>query len=164
MTPIVLVGFPLPPSFNEQHMPSRGRLVKTRVAREYDAHVAHYQMRHHQKLLEIRNTLGPMMEHHALKVNFYFMFHKHRLFTKTKRADSWCKSLDATNRIKSAQDAVARVLGIDDKFHFQHYVEKVACENSVSEQVVITLELARPREFAEVMQELLAIKGKVQGE
>ena len=146
----------MPPTANRQVMPSRGRLVKTKDAREFDTAVAIFQMRQHEKLKDVRKKLTSLFELNSqltLFVSFYFVFEKKRLFTKSKKADSWVKTIDASNRLKSVQDGLTKAIGIDDKFHFQNYVEKIYCDSPSQEQVIIKIETSQARSWAMLEQE-----------
>lgn len=74
-------------------------------------------------LIEI--TADPTL---ALKVDCFFAFPKEKLISKTAKAKSPIKTLDANNRLKSCLDSVSRIIQIDDK----HFVTGV-CEKVVSE-------------------------------
>ena len=72
-------------------------------------------------LFEVMNDESGMM----LKVDFFFVFKRERLWTKDNRP----KKLDASNRIKAASDQLAKFFGIDDKVFFSVSSEKVSGEN-----------------------------------
>jgi hypothetical protein len=69
----------------------------------------------------------------------FFVFHKDRVISKTKQAKSKYKSIDSNNRIKSAIDAVAKLLGFDDKMIFKETSHKVTCDDIKDEQLIVRI-------------------------
>ena len=62
---------------------------------------------------------GAMFELHL-----YFCFPSSRLYTKKNEL----KKLDTTNRIKSIEDAISKLLGVDDKYFNPTRAERVICK------------------------------------
>jgi hypothetical protein len=134
-----LDGFPMPPSINEQLMSVRGRLIKTKKAREFDKQVNEYCRANRAIIKEIKKELTPALAMQGLKIDCFFAFHEDRLVTKTKKAKDWLKVLDANNRLKSTLDGISKALEIDDKFFIAGNCEKVSCKSLEDQRVLIRI-------------------------
>lgn len=150
-----LDDFPLPPSINEQLMSVRGRLIKTKKAREFDKQVDEYCRANRAKLNEIKETLIPALSLQGLKIDCFFIFHEDRLVTKTKKAKDWLKVLDANNRLKSTLDGISKALQIDDKFFIAGNCEKVSCKSLGEQRVLIRI---KPQNLKSLEQVLFLMK------
>jgi hypothetical protein len=82
-------------------------------------------------------------------------FEPGRLFTKDGRR----KKLDASNRIKPIHDALAEILGIDDRFFYTGQSEAVLADGG-GEWVLIRLSKDKIRPMSVAMAETLAFLKK----
>lgn len=129
----------MPPSINQQLMSVRGRMIKTRVAHQFDSEVNRFIIKNLRNAEKIRDEIRPILKENGLRIDCFFCFHEPRVLTKTKKAKDWVKVLDANNRLKSTLDAVSRLIGVDDKFFFTGICEKVICKSLDEEQVIIKI-------------------------
>lgn len=70
---------------------------------------------------ELKGVRAWCKEEEALGIHFTFFFPLNRLFT----LDGRIKKLDASNRVKAAQDALASMLEIDDSKFFEVSAKKL---------------------------------------
>ena len=82
-----------------------------------------------------------------LKVDYYFVFPKSKLLTKDNRF----KMLDSANRIKSCQDGLASIIGIDDKMFVTGVVEKVICDEDKEAHVIIHIQESVLRKYDDII-------------
>ena len=129
---------PIPPSINKQLVFNRGRFVKGNAARLFDNLIDRHSLIFFKSLNFDRAVLQSWGEC-ELEIELFFVFHKDRVISKTKQAKSKYKSIDSNNRIKSAIDAVAKLLGFDDKMIFKETSHKVTCEDIKDEQLIVRL-------------------------
>ena len=92
---------------------------------------------------EIMNWVG---QGYMLRVDTWFAFERGRIWTKDRNP----QSLDADNRRKPMQDALASILGIDDKWFFSGNVEKVTCIEKESECSIIRIVPVKARTLADI--------------
>lgn len=112
----------MPPTTNKQLTVSRGRIIKSSLARQFDYELNTYLTRNLKTMREINRDLmryvsGGMM----IRVDTYFCFDHTDLITKDNRP----KVIDTNNRIKSTIDGVSKGIGIDDRYFTQGFAEKV---------------------------------------
>lgn len=133
-----LYKFPIPPTVNRQYMPSRGRLIKSTEARQYDTRVETFVLLNKRKIEAFKeHAYYLLVESPYLSITTIFVFHRSKLLTKKDKL----KKIDVSNRLKSCHDNFAKVIGLDDS-HFVNVNAKFAiCEDEKDEQVII--ELAR---------------------
>lgn len=125
MKSLLIQNFPLPPSENQlyRNLPRVGR-VATQELKNYRRECEFWGLANKS----VRENFFYLMEENpqlVLKVDFYFVFKRERLWTKDNRP----KKLDASNRVKAAADQLAKFFGIDDKCFFSVSAEKVSGEN-----------------------------------
>jgi Holliday junction resolvase RusA-like endonuclease len=125
MKSLLIQNFPLPPSENQlyRNLPRVGR-VATQELKNYRRECEFWGLANKN----IRELFFSVMEENpqmVLKVDFYFVFKRDRLWTKDNRP----KKLDASNRVKAAADQLAKFFNIDDKCFFNVSAEKVSGEN-----------------------------------
>lgn len=112
-------------------MPSKGRLIKTQAARNFDQMIWRYKLTNFHNIELVKSKLGEIIDAgNFLAAHFVFCFPESRLFTKKNEL----KKIDSTNRLKSAEDAVSKILEIDDKYFVQTTAERIiACKSSNAE-------------------------------
>jgi Holliday junction resolvase RusA-like endonuclease len=144
---MILKKLPLCPSQNKQLMVSRGRMIKTSIAREFDQKMLLYKIKHAQIINNIKQNIG---KDEVFKVDCYFVFHKKRIFTKTKEL----KRIDSDNLLKSTRDAVSKLIEHDDKFFVTGIVERIWCENESDEQSIVVLSSSKIRSLDDLQRSL----------
>lgn len=142
--------FPLPPSINNQLMGGYGRLRKTPEARTFDRAIDMLRVRQAEQFRCVFQSFEPYLKDHVIRVDMFVVIKSDRVFTKTKQAQDWVKSIDQFNFQKSAHDALAKCITIDDKFFFAGNVEKIFCEKLYQEQIIFKLELMKPRSLNDI--------------
>lgn len=122
---IILQNIPMPYTVNKGFFISRGRIIKSREAREFDkALLSWVTCNNLLSAIAASKAQGWVADGMLLQVNLTFFFKKERLFSKSRRAKDFVKQIDVNNRIKPALDAVSRIICIDDKFFWSHFVTK----------------------------------------
>lgn len=128
-------------------------MVKTNVHRNYLQACYLWRAQHNNsftraqdELLRAQKEARDSLRHFALRVDCYFAFEHSRLWTQ-KNAP---QTLDADNRLKPCRDALASLLGIDDKFFFSGYFEKVSAPTKSHEGTYIKITPMTPRNLAEL--------------
>jgi hypothetical protein len=128
----ILPALPMPPSINQQLGVRGGILRKTGKAHAYHNEVTKWIVERTRFVNEIRGKFAVMLSQDpslALRVDCYFSFPKEKLISKTEKAKSPIKTLDANNRLKSCLDSVSRIIQIDDKHFTTGLCEKVISED-----------------------------------
>lgn len=88
----------------------------------FDGQVNFYALRHGKLLDELKEKMKIMMATgNLLQVELYYVFPYEKLYTKKNTV----KQLDSTNRQKSAEDAVSKLIGIDDSNFIRVTSERV---------------------------------------
>lgn len=168
--------FPLPPSVNEYLMPvagrwttdkkgrsyRKGRWVKTDLHRKYvDAcwiwartnRIAFDTVQ--SKILDMKKDCEFRGKPFALRVDCWFVFHVERVFTEAGLPHR----IDSDNRLKPCRDALAEILGIDDKYFFAGHCEKVTTRSKELECSIIRVVQMTPR----TLEEIKALMNPIQG-
>tara|TARA_R110000796_G_scaffold251188_1_gene382020 strand:+ start:628 stop:921 length:294 start_codon:yes stop_codon:yes gene_type:complete len=79
-------------------------------------------------LADLRQEIEPYLATHKICLDFKFKFQKKKLWAKK---DQKPKKLDASNRIKAAEDKVCDLLDFDDRYVYRVIAEKI--EGAVEE-------------------------------
>lgn len=140
----ILKNFPLSPSSNQLYSSVNGRLIKSQEGRRYAASIQSYALTKHHEIKKIKEELKPS---DILKVDFYFVFRRSRIISKKNEY----KKLDAHNRLKSAADGLADIIGIDDKQFITGICEKVICEEHEREQIIIHISKTHQRKLEDIL-------------
>lgn len=170
MPSIILSALPLPPSENEAYKTVSSGKVEYRTnknGKEYATiptwRAASKELKAFQEEMRIwrlrnlrlataaRNFLvSPLSEYQQLiRVDRFFAFKHERLFTLDGRP----KSLDASNRVKAFDDALAtEILGLDDCWFWKGVEEKVECGQDEQECAVAILTPILPRTLSEILE------------
>lgn len=135
---------PLPPSENElyRNVPGRGRAA-TRELREWKAKIALWILQHQNEVRQARAWIREQKQPLVIDIQASFVIHRPRLWCKKGNP----KRLDASNRIKALHDAVAEILGVDDKHVWGGTFQKVECERLEDQCSLVKIELSDPTEF-----------------
>lgn len=168
---IVLTNYPLPPSVNEYLVPvagswavnkkgktyRKGRWVKSAVHKQYEVQVKQWAVFNEQGLRPAIDALVKQKNESiknglrfALRVDSFFCIHEKRLWTVNNLAEQ----LDVDNRVKPLRDSLAKLIGIDDKYFFSGYMEKVSTSFKEQECAIITITRHRPRTHQELKVQL----------
>lgn len=168
MSIVWLTNFPVPPSVNEYLVPvasnkyaldrrgkpyQKAHFVKSDIHRQYLQRCYEWRAYHnvsfgkiqaqlHAALMRSRAERKPF----ALRVDHYFAFEYDRIWTVNNIA----QQLDVDNRLKPCRDALAELLGIDDKYFFSGYFEKLTTRSKELECSIIRISQATPRTLAEI--------------
>lgn len=167
MSPLWLVNFPLPPSVNEYLMPvagnwavnkngkqyRKGRWVKTKVHTDYVNRCHHWRLINRAGFDQARDLITKEVDDArmlklpiAYRVDCYFAFEYGRIWTK----DNQPQEIDSDNRLKPCRDALAKILGIDDKYFFSGFFEKVTTNSKDSECTILKISRAEPRTLEQI--------------
>lgn len=120
---ITFWGFPMPPSVNHayRNLAIRGRpgRVKTKEYRDFEREVLFWGIGHVNEVRDAQDQLAGRAQP-RLCVERTFFFPKSEIYCK----DGTVKQNDTTNRIKLLDDALAKLLGVDDKFFWSGHISK----------------------------------------
>lgn len=141
-----LKSLPIPNSVNRGFAAVRGRLIKTAEARKFDQEIAIWLYSQNNKTLSNIRALAKnaVSNNKMLQVDRYFIYPKHKLFTKEKKSKGLIvpespKKIDADNRVKPLLDAVAKIIGVDDKYFFSGHTEKMVSEDTSLQNTCIVV-------------------------
>jgi hypothetical protein len=153
--PVWFNNFPLPPSVNEYLMVIHGRLVKTKVHRDYGDLCLLWASQNRGALTSIKNWLLELKKRNetakrpfALEISVYLAFEESRLLTVNNKTEQ----LDGSNRLKALMDGLSTVLSIDDKHFFAEHCEKVIAKSKETECTIIRIAPMSPRSQQEIIQ------------
>lgn len=167
-TQIVIDAIPLPPSANKMYDPiaikrkaKDGFGVRVGVGRMRSAELNHFKLQcmnlRNQNLAAFKKIhtqmLQWMMQGYTLRVDTYFVFHVERVWTKNRKPEQ----IDADNRRKPAQDSIADMIGLDDKWFFAGEIEKATCIKKESECSIIVIKPFKPRTLEQIRASLTTI-------
>lgn len=135
---------PLPPSENEiyRNVPGIGRAA-TQALRNWRGLVQVWMLQNKSEMQRVRAWVREQPEPLVLNISSAFVFHKPRLWSK----QGVPKQLDASNRIKALHDAVAEILGVDDRHLWSGSFEKMQCEHIEDQCSIVWISLSKPNEY-----------------
>lgn len=145
---------PMPPSINRQLASVKGRLIKTSEARNHEREISVFSLKHQSDCKKARIQIEQWIKDQGLQVDCFFVFHEERLLTKTKKAESWLKVLDANNRLKSSLDAISRIISVDDKYFVTGICEKVSCKSLDEERVIYRISPTKLRTVDQIQSQM----------
>ncbi len=151
MSSVILSGFPMPPQSNNLYVTDRrsGRRYPSGDLKKFVRDMGDWRKVNLQIANAARAALVAIDPANQLpiRVDRYFAFHRGRIVT----LDGAPQRMDASNRIKAFDDCLAElVLGIDDKWVFSGYEEKVIAAPEEPESVMIVLTHMRLKTLAEL--------------
>ena len=126
---MLLTRLPIPPTSNRFLMPAQGRLIKTPEARRYEQAIKLYELRFFKEIEAIKKAFAGKQ----IQIERFFIFERSRLISKKDTI----KRLDTSNRIKILDDAISKIIDIDDCMFIKGPCEKLWCETSKDEQVIV---------------------------
>lgn len=120
-----LTDLPMPPSENHAYatIKIKGSLrrIKSKELRVFEAFIEFYRSKHADLINEAKKFIE---QHPKLSITTEFYFEESRLFC----IDGRIKKLDASNRVKAANDSIAKMLGIDDSRFFESIaIKTISC-------------------------------------
>ncbi len=152
---VVLDRLPLPPSSNTAYMPKANKktgrvyFAPTKELEQYERAIDDWRRSHLNLANAARNYLVSRLPEHQLliRIDRYFAFRRDRIWTLAGRP----KKLDASNRIKLLDDALAtRVLALDDCWFWSGLAEKVEVAPNEPECALVVLTPIQPRTLQEL--------------
>lgn len=126
-------NFPMPPSVNSSLALFRGRLIKTARHREFQSLCEIWAYANFKRIQEIRAEMGKWSERRFFHINYVFNFPHTRIFSQKNTV----KKIDVTNRIKPVEDAIFKILGLDDSLVFSGSFSKCIAENRSSSVTIL---------------------------
>jgi|WetSurMetagenome_2_1015567.scaffolds.fasta_scaffold283741_2 hypothetical protein len=157
MNPIWISDFPLPPSVNEYLTPIRGRMIKTKVHRDFLQRCMIWSLRSKttvdlakDRFMTMKQEMERVQKYSAFRVDCFFAFHHSRVFTK----NGLVKQLDADNRMKPAMDAIVKIFEIDDRLFFSGRCEKITTDFKEKECSLIRICPMTPKTLSEMKTQI----------
>lgn len=166
-------NFPLPPSVNQYLQPvaggwavskngkkfyQKGRLVKTALHNNYASRCDLWARQNESAMAQIKSALTNYVlkskgnkSRFGFRVDMFFVFHVERIWTVNNLAEN----LDADNRIKPCRDVLSKLLGIDDKWFFSGFFEKVSTSDKDKECTLIRISPMLPRKLEEIRTQMM---------
>jgi hypothetical protein len=81
-------------------------------------------MKHARYLFRVKAKVKEFINNgKEIEVQRYFLFNTSKIYTKEHKP----KIFDVSNRVKAIDDAVAKMIGVDDKYTFRGISEKIDC-------------------------------------
>ena len=166
-----LINFPLPPSVNEYLMPvagawavnkggkhyRKGRWVKTKIHSQYVDLCWLWRRQNGVAFDKAMDVIKAEVEEArvlkrqiAYRVDCYFAFEHSRIWTLANQP----QEIDSDNRLKPCRDALAKIMGIDDKYFFSGFFEKVTTNSKDSECTILKISRAEPRTLDQILQQI----------
>jgi Holliday junction resolvase RusA-like endonuclease len=167
---IIFPDFPMPPTINKSYksITRRIRVGKNIVLRSSMIHsellnkfyVDVKMWENKNKLpIEVASDLikSWVLSGYELKVDYYFLFPREKIYTKTKNAKSKLHKLDADNRIKAGRDGLSECLKIDDTYFVSGNIEKVIQQEGKTECVIIVISKTKIQSADQLKKNLAAL-------
>lgn len=127
-----LNDLPFPITVNESLASVKGRLIKTKKAREY-LHSMEIWTKKNQWFIDQCKVIIKkwMISKTPLRVDTFLAWPESEVLvdTKNKTAIHWAQQKDGTNRIKQLHDALSEILEIDDRYFFYSDCSKIISDN-----------------------------------
>lgn len=131
-SPVLIAGFPIPPSDNELKMPIRrfkkgggGRVMTFCDSAAYTAYKSNvnvWWMQYNQTYADFFNLIRQWVnDGEVLGCALEFRVHRSRIWTKEGKV----KRIDPCNRLKGLHDCFSQLVGFDDTLFFKTSIEKV---------------------------------------
>lgn len=160
---IIINNLPIPPSANTMYETNVHRYYKPngnmgiKTSRRKSGELELFQLKcanfanlNHKKLEEIRSKVKKYIsEGYVLSLDTWFVFEYSRIFSK----DGKPKVLDADNRRKPLQDALSKILNIDDSWFFSGIIEKATCSSKDLEQCITRITPIKAKNLNQINQE-----------
>lgn len=155
---------PLPPSTNNLYETGARKVLKInkngkryegfKTSRRRSDELVHFQAQmksfaniNYERINLIKIQINNWIEQgFVIRMDSFVAFEYSRVWSLQGKP----KQIDSDNRIKSLQDCIADMLGIDDKHIFIVNMEKITCEFKLDEQAIISLEAVKPRTLNDI--------------
>lgn len=129
--------FPIPPSENKMYatVPARGKLirVKSKDFRLFEQQYNAWGIRNRADIKQFREHIQKYPNTvYALRITLFWRYE--RMYTKKDGAP---KRIDPLNRAGSIQDAIAKIIGIDDSLFRKTCIEAVLSGNDETCKITI---------------------------
>ncbi len=148
---VELKSFPMPPSDNGLKTPiyvgGKPRMIKSRDYHDFETEARIWMMKNDEQIEKARQLIQKTGPGWALKVDRVYWFHRDTVVRKTASKKTGArigepKQNDTFNRIKALHDALAQILGIDDKWFWAGETHKKILKHiAFPECVDVTLSL-----------------------
>lgn len=115
----------MPPSVNACYVNVGKKRVASRELKAFKRRATAWALLNKPHIVQVRNDVQPYLDKSKICLHFYFRFPRKKLWLKS---DGRPKKLDASNRIKPAEDKVCAFLDFDDRYVYKVIAEKVQGE------------------------------------
>jgi len=120
-----LTNIPMPPSTNHLYasIKTRGRIirVKSQEYKSWEKEFFAWSVVYRAQIKAVKEwALEQTSRNCTIRLDRYFWFCRSDIVCK----DGTPKKLDVTNRIKAIDDAIAKLIGIDDSWYWSGYISK----------------------------------------
>jgi ADP-dependent phosphofructokinase/glucokinase len=107
---------PMPPSVNQAYVNAGKKRVASSQLRLFKKECMLWACKNRDEITTAKKKISQFIDRgYEISLSFRFFFPEEKLFTKKGKA----KKIDTSNRIKSAEDAICRILDFDDKYVFE---------------------------------------------
>ena len=155
----LLTGLPMPPSINDQYMPFgfrcpdgkiRARINPTKYLNKFQKDCEAWSEKNALVVGKARVTAQDMLSSGGmLHVTTYAVFPS----TQIWKPNGAPYKMDVSNRMKALEDAVAKMLLIDDSYFFKVSAEKVERMRIETPFCAVLIQPWKPRSVAEVKEQ-----------
>lgn len=126
---VIFKDLPMPPSINDSYMSirqgNRSTIIATKHLRKFKAEMLFYKAKNFELIKKNKQKIQEFIKQgFCLNFDLFVFFTEDKIFTKTKKAKSKYKRLDADNRVKAMRDAISELLEVDDTYFFSGNTEK----------------------------------------
>ena len=144
-----ITRLPVPPSSNQIYAFYNGRMIKTKVYKQYETEVVRWVSKNPDQVKRVREFLKQIDG---------FVIHIESIFWMPKKTivciNGKPKRNDTSNRIKALHDALSSiVLGVDDSYFWSGKFDKMVLLTDVKADGYVNINL-RLRKMNELMGEL----------
>lgn len=115
----------MPPSINSCYVNVGRKRVASRELKNFKRKATAWGILNKPHLKKVREEVTEYLDKSKLCMHFYFRFPQKKLWLKS---DKKPRKLDASNRIKPAEDKVCDMLGFDDRYVYRVIAEKIIGE------------------------------------
>lgn len=133
MKSVIFSNLPMPPQANNCY-PGTFRRFSSPELKQYKRTMGEWRLEHLQMVNLAKRELRSRLQK-FIRVDRYFIFKPSRIFSLKHEP----KKLDASNRVKCLDDALAEILQIDDKYFSSGIAEKVIGLESDADRVLVVL-------------------------
>jgi Holliday junction resolvase RusA-like endonuclease len=138
---ITLNGLPMPPSINAAYANTPKGRIKTKAYRDFEKAMEEYRLKNLKAVNEAkwdihRQTLLGKVLH----VDCEFMFPVGKIICQGPKIQGKPKRLDASNRIKCLEDALSKMLLVDDSYFWSgSFSKRVNQHPDMPEHATVTI-------------------------